>query len=327
MGKLFKVAPSPHVQGKESVKRIMLDVIIALIPAVVLSYLFFGLSSIVVIAVAVAAAVGFEYLMETYLIKSGNSVKDLSAVITGILLGLNLPSGIPIWLVVLGAFIAIVIAKLSFGGLGQNLFNPALVGRVFLLISYPVQMTTWSDNLMGVDGVSGATPLALLKQSISDGMSMTEISKIIPSDMDLLMGNVSGSMGEVSAIALLLGAAYMLFRKVITWHIPVSILGTIAIVQAVLFYATPDSMVFGSPIYHLFAGGVFLGALFMATDMATSPMSNKGQLIYGVGIGVITVAIRNWGAYPEGISFAILIMNAFTPLINTYVKPKRFGGK
>ncbi|MEI7503745.1 MAG: RnfABCDGE type electron transport complex subunit D, partial [Paludibacter sp.] len=245
-------------------------------------------------------------------------VYDGSAALTGLLLAFNLPSNIPIWMVIIGALVAIGIAKMSFGGLGNNPLNPALVGRVFLLISFPVAMTCWPRpipfNLHYIDAETAATPLALLKGQFVQ----------VPKLLDLLIGNMGGSIGEISAIALLLGFAYLLFNKIITWHIPVSILLTVFVFTGILHLVNPG-LYFMTPFFHLLTGGLLLGSIFMATDYATSPMTTRGMLVYGVGIGIITVIIRIFGAYPEGVSFAILIMNAFTPLINNYIKPKRFG--
>ena len=247
---------------------------------------------------------------------------DGSAILTGILLGFNMPSNLPIWIIIIGALVAIGVGKMTFGGLGQNPFNPALVGRVFLLISFPAQMTTWpvSGSVEYLDAQTGATPLALMKWAIQSGD--VSVLKDLPSSVDMLVGVHGGSLGEVSAILLLIGCLFMIVRKIITWHIPVSILGTVALLSGILHMANP---VYADPISVLCSGGLMLGACFMATDYVTSPMVPKGQIIYGVAIGALTVVIRNWGAYPEGMSFAILIMNAFTPLINTYCKPRRFG--
>jgi len=254
------------------------------------------------------------------------SINDGSALITGILLAFNVPAGLPWWIIVIGAVAAMGIGKLSFGGLGNNIFNPALVGRVFLLISFPVQMTTWPVTRQAtVDAVSSATPLALIKEGITSGTPVSQLLQDMPSASDMLLGNTAGSLGEISALMLILGGLYLLFKKVITWHIPVSVIGSVAIIAGIFWLADPQSYI--NPVYHLLTGGLMLGAIFMATDMVTSPMTPRGQIIYGVGIGAITISIRLFGAYPEGISFAILIMNAFTPLINNYVKPKRFGGK
>jgi len=261
------------------------------------------------------------------MLKKPVSVTDGSAIITGILLAFNLPSNLPVHLVIIGAFVAIAIGKMSFGGLGNNPFNPALVGRVFLLISFPVQMTSWpapiATRLSYVDAETAATPLAIVKEALKNGEPFSQIIKELPTYSDMLIGNIGGSLGEISVIALLIGFAYMLLRKIISWHIPVTMLGTIFIFSGILWLVNPDS--YADPVFHLLTGGAMLGAIFMATDMVTSPMSIKGQIIFAVGIGVLTVVIRTFGAYPEGVSFAILIMNAFVPLINTYVKPKRFG--
>jgi electron transport complex protein RnfD len=300
----------------------MYGVCIALVPALLASLWFFGLGAAIVLATSVLSCVFFEWAITKFLLKRpGCSICDGSAILTGLLLGFNLPSNLPIWLIIVGALVAIGIGKMTFGGLGQNPFNPALVGRVFLLISFPVQMTTWADNLHdSIDGVSGATPLSLMQKAIleKDASVLNEL----PSSLEMLFGQTEGSLGEVSALLLLLGCAYMLWKKIITWHIPVSILGTVAIFSGIMHIVNP---IYAMPHVVLMSGGLILGACFMATDYVTSPMTGKGQLIYGVCIGLLTVIIRNWGAYPEGMSFAILIMNAFTPLINTYCKPERFG--
>ncbi len=327
MGKLLSVSLSPHVHSGNSVKKEMYGVIIALIPAMLVSFYFFGLDAIRVTLISVLGAVGFEYLIQKYLLKVKPSVYDGSAIITGLLFAFNMPSNLPTWIILIGILVAIGIGKMSFGGLGQNPFNPALVGRVFLLISFPVQMTTWPKvnplNFSMVDAETAATPLALIKEGLKNGESLSSLMDKIPTTLDMFIGQVGGSLGEVSALAILLGGIYMLWKKIITWHIPVSMLGTIAIFSGILHLANPEA--YAGPLFHLLTGGAMLGAVFMATDMVTSPMTNKGMIIFGVGIGVLTVLIRVFGAYPEGVSFAILIMNAFVPLINTYVKPKRFG--
>ncbi|GET24114.1 RnfABCDGE type electron transport complex subunit D [Prolixibacter sp. NT017] len=323
MNKLLTVSPSPHVQGDESIRKIMYGVVLAMLPAFAMSVMFFGWNSVKVTLIAIAASVFFEYVIQKYIMKVKPTVDDGSAIVTGILLAFNVPVGLPVWLIVLGALVAIGVGKMSFGGLGQNPFNPALVGRVFLLISFPVQMTTWTANKVVADGFSGATPLGLLKEGLKNGETISQITSQLPSHFDLFWGNMSGSLGEISAVALLLGGVYMLWKKIISWHTPVAVLGTIFIFEGILWLANPDR--FMDPMFHLFTGGAMLGAIFMATDMVSSPMTHLGQLIFGIGIGIITVLIRNFGAYPEGISFAILIMNAFTPLINAYVKPARFG--
>ena len=325
MSKILTISPSPHIHQESSVSKIMQSVIIALIPALIWSFFVFGLPAVLTTLVSVIACVGFEWLIKKYLLKVNPSVSDGSAVLTGILLAMNLPASLPLWIVIIGALIAIGVAKMSFGGLGNNPFNPALVGRVFLLISFPVQMTTWPINNNAVDATTGATPLALIKAGLKSGTPVSDIMKELPTYSDLFIGNIGGSLGEISVVLLLIGFIFMLFKKVISWHIPVSVIGSIFIFTGILWLINPDQNI--NPVYHILTGGVMLGAIFMATDMVTSPMSKLGQLIFGVGIGVITVCIRVWGAYPEGISFAILIMNAFTPLINKFVKPKLFGGK
>jgi electron transport complex protein RnfD len=304
----------------------MYRVVFALIPALIWSVFVFGPDALRVTVIAVIACIAVEYIIQKYLMKVKPSIDDGSALITGILLAFNVPAGLPWWIIVIGAVAAIGIGKLSFGGLGNNIFNPALVGRVFLLISFPVQMTTWPVTRQAtVDAVSSATPLALIKEGITSGTPVSQLLQDMPSASDMLLGNTAGSLGEISALMLILGGLYLLFKKIITWHIPVSVIGSVAIIAGIFWLADPQSYI--NPVYHLLTGGLMLGAIFMATDMVTSPMTPRGQIIYGVGIGAITISIRLFGAYPEGISFAILIMNAFTPLINNYVKPKRFGGK
>ena len=326
MGKLI-VSLSPHAHGSDTVERNMYGVIVALIPALLVSFYFFGLGSAIVCATSVAACVLFEWAINKFMLRNERcTICDGSAVLTGLLLGFNLPSNLPIWIIIIGALFAIGLGKMPFGGLGNNLFNPALVGRAALLVAFPAQMTTWPKvGQLGsyLDAETGATPLAIMKQAIKAGDA--SILDQLPSSMDLFLGNHpdgAGAMGEICALALLLGLAYMLWKKIITWHIPVSIIGTVFVLAALMHVANP---VYADPVSVIFSGGLMLGAIFMATDYVTSPMTAKGQLIYGVCIGVLTVVIRNWGAYPEGMSFAILIMNAFTPLINNYVKPKRYG--
>lgn len=315
MNKL-NVSLSPHVHSGNSIQRCMLDVLIALVPALICSFVFFGVGALVVTVTSVAACVLFEFLIQKYILKNTPTLCDLSAVLTGVLLAFNVPSNLPIWIIIIGALVAIGIGKMSFGGLGGNIFNPALVGRVFLLVAYPVEMTTWPNSgemAYSADVVTGATPLALIGQYV--GGANVELPQI----MDCLLGTTGGAMGEVSAIALLLGFVYMLIRKTITWHIPVATLVS-AFVFSILFYGD-----FNIAVMEILCGGMMLGAIYMATDYVSSPMNSKGQLIYGACIGFLTIVIRRFGAYPEGMSFAILIMNAFTPLINTYVKPTRFG--
>lgn len=317
------VSLSPHVHSGDSVQKNMYGVCLALVPALIASLYFFGLGAAVVLLASIVSCVAFEWLISKFILKRTQlSVTDGSALLTGLLLGFNLPSNLPIWIVVLGALVAIGVGKMTFGGLGQNPFNPALVGRVFLLISFPAQMTTWpvSGTIGYIDAQTGATPLALMKWAIQSGDA--SVLSDMPSALSLAIGQYGGSLGEVSALLLLLGCVFMIVRKIITWHIPVSILLTVALVSGALHMANPA---YADPLSVLCTGGLMLGACFMATDYVTSPMVAKGQIIYGVCIGLLTIVIRNWGAYPEGMSFAILIMNAFTPLINTYCKPRRFG--
>lgn len=316
------VSPSPHIHGGDSISKNMYGVLIALIPAFLVSLYFFGLGALVVTATSVIACVLFEYLIQKFLMKKEPTLCDGSAVLTGLLLAFNLPSNLPVWIILIGALAAIGIGKMSFGGLGNNIFNPALVGRVFLLISFPAQMTTWplvdagtSFPMTYTDVQTGATVLSLLNEGVAE----------LPSYANMLMGRMGGSLGEVSAIALILGLLFMLWKKIITWHIPVSILVTVFVFTGIMHLVNPAHYV--NPFVHLLSGGLLLGAIFMATDYVTSPMSKNGMLVYGVGIGILTTVIRLFGAYPEGMSFAILIMNAFTPLINSYIKPKHFGGK
>lgn len=318
------VSLSPHVHSDDSVQKNMYGVIIALIPALLVSFYMFGLGAVIVTLTSVVACMFFEWAITKFILKrSRNTILDGSAALTGLLLAFNLPSNLPLWIIIIGALVAIGIGKMTFGGLGCNPFNPALVGRVFLLISFPVQMTSWpltSQWTSYTDAATGATPLALMKQAVHGD---TEALSQLPSVLDLFLGNNPGCVGEISAVALLLGLAYMLWKKIITWHIPVSILLTVFVFASILNLVDPVKYAGG--LTHLFTGGLMLGAIFMATDYVTSPMNHKGMLIYGVAIGFLTVVIRTFGAYPEGMSFAILIMNAFTPLINTYCKPKRFG--
>ncbi|WP_455666876.1 RnfABCDGE type electron transport complex subunit D [Phocaeicola sp.] len=330
MANKFIVSLSPHVHSGDSVQKNMYGVLIALIPALLVSLFAFGLGAAIVTITSVAACVFFEWAISKFIMKQDKcTICDGSAVITGVLLAFNLPSNLPIWIIIIGALVAIGIGKMTFGGLGCNPFNPALVGRVFLLISFPVQMTSWpqAGQLTSyLDAQTGATPLAIMKQAIKAGDA--SILNELPSSLNMLIGipDVSqmgaGCLGEISAAALILGLLFMLWKKIITWHVPVSILGTVFVFAGLMHLANP---IYASPLAVLLSGGMMLGAIFMATDYVTSPMTHKGMIIYGVAIGFLTVVIRNFGAYPEGMSFAILIMNAFTPLINTYCKPKRFG--
>lgn len=314
------IAPSPHVQSDRSTACIMRDVVIALLPALVVSAVVFGANVLFITALSVCACVVSEYLIQRFIVRGATTVGNWSAVVTGVLLAFNLPATIPWWIVLIGAFVAIGIAKMTFGGLGKNPFNPALVGRVFLLIAYPVQMTSF-PAVEGFDALSGATPLAAVKQGTVSASALDV--------QDLMLGNMPGSLGEVAALALLAGFVYLLWRKVITWHVPVTILATMALFAAVAAVCSgmTGAALWQFPLFHVLAGGALLGSIFMATDYSTSPMTVKGGIIFAIGIGAITMCIRLWGAYPEGMSFAILIMNSVVPLLNKYVKPKRFGVK
>ena len=326
MGKLI-VSLSPHAHGTDTVERNMYGVIIALLPALLVSFYFFGLGSVIVTVTSVVACVFFEWAISKYILKRERlTILDGSAALTGLLLALNLPSNLPVWIILIGALFAIGVAKMTFGGLGNNLFNPALVGRCALLVAFPAQMTTWPKvGQWGryLDAETGATPLSIMKEAVKNGDA--SVLNQLPDSLSLFLGSHpdgAGAMGEICALALLVGLAYMLWKKIITWHIPVSIIATVFVFAGLLHMANPA---YADPLSVILSGGLMLGAIFMATDYVTSPMIPKGQIIYGVAIGFLTIVIRNWGAYPEGMSFAILIMNAFTPLINNYVKPKRFG--
>ena len=319
MNKLL-VSPSPHLHTKTSTKSLMRDVVIALLPAVVVSVLFYGWSELLVLGVSVASCVLLEYLITKYLLRKTCTVGDYSAVVTGILLALNLPATTPWWIVFIGAVVAIGVAKMTFGGIGQNLFNPAIVGRVFLLISFPAQMTDWTRPQGfiggGLDALSGATPLGLAKEG--------GVAAVADLDyLDMLFYNIGGSAGELSAIAIIAGFIYLLARRVIRPYITLSILVTVALFSDIFWMIDPAT--YTDPVFNLLTGGVLLGSVFMATDYVTSPMSNVGGIIYGVGIGVITMLIRYFGAYPEGMSFAILIMNSVVPLINKWCHTKKYG--
>ena len=297
------VSVSPHIKSKESIPRIMWSVVVALIPAMGVSIYFFGLRALATISVSVVTALLTEGIIQR-LRRKPITVSDGSSVVTGILLALVLPPGIPLWMVAIGSFCAIALAKQVFGGLGYNIFNPALVGRAILLASFPLAMTTWRKPF---EALTCATPLALVKEGIFQEL---------PSYGELFIGRVGGSLGETSALALLIGAIFLLFRGYISWHIPLSYLGTVALLTAI----------FGQdPLFHLLAGGLILGAFFMATDMVTTPLTKKGKLVFGIGAGIIVVVIRLKGGYPEGVCYSILLMNACTPLIDRWIRPRIFG--
>lgn len=335
--KLLHVSGSPHVHSSESVKKIMWSVVIALLPAFLVSVYFFGMPVIVLTLVSVGCCMLFEWLIQRFLLKCESTVLDGSAVITGMLVAFNVPATLPIWILIIGDLVAIGIAKMAFGGLGKNLFNPAITARVFLLISFPVQMTTWPVprrfNMLA-DAVTGPTPLGVIKEGVKAGAPVDSLMNTpvalsdgtfanMPSNIDYLFGQMGGSFGEVSAIAILLGALYLMWRKVITWHIPVSFILTAFLFAGIFWLVDPTQ--FANPLFHLVTGGLMLGACFMATDMVTSPTSPWGMIVFGVGCGLITMIIRLFGAYPEGVSFSILIMNALVPLIDKAFKPKRFA--
>jgi electron transport complex protein RnfD len=323
------VSPSPHIHSNDTVQKLMYGVVVSLIPALLISFFVFGLNSLYVMSLSVLFCMGTEYVLTRFLLKQEPTVTDGSAIITGILLGFNVPASLPWWALLIGSIVAIGVGKTAFGGLGNNPFNPALVGRVFLLISFPVQMTSWpipfASRFQFIDAATGATPLAIIKEGIDAGKPISELMSEIPSYLSLLLGDLGGCLGEISAVGLITGFAYMLWKKITTWHVPVAMLGTMFIFTGVLWLINPDKYI--DPVFHILTGGALLGAFYMATDYVTSPMTVKGMLIYGVGIGFITVVIRVFGSYPEGVSFAILIMNGFVPLMDKYIKPKRFGSK
>ena len=320
------VSPSPHIHSKTSTKSLMRDVVIALLPAVIVSIVFYGWKELLVISVSVLSCVLLESLITRYMLRKPDTICDWSAAVTGVLLALNLPPTTPWWVVLIGAAVAIGVAKMTFGGLGQNVFNPALVGRVFLLISFPTYMTHWEipQGLFGLDAVTGATPLGVIKEGLMQGGDVAGImAENGYSYSQMLLANIGGSAGEASAIALLVGFVYLLVRKVIKPWITLSVLGTVAVVS--LIFSLIDPAQYTGPLFNLLSGGMILGACFMATDYVTSPMSTKGGIVFGGGIGFITLMIRYFGAYPEGMSFAILIMNSTVPLLNRWFHQKKYG--
>ena len=322
---MLKLSTAPHLNTPTTTQSIMLDVIIALMPALIVSLIVFGIGALKVIVTAVAGCVLFEYVICRYFFKTQNTTNDLSAIITGLLLAFNLPSNFPIDMTLIGCFMAIVVAKMAFGGIGKNIFNPALVGRVFLFISFPVQMTTWPKpqilSFMNIDMETSATTLGILKHLQADEYKTKVLE--IPSYWDMFIGNIGGCIGEVSALALILGFLYLLYRRIIRWHIPVYYIGTFAILCIGHWLVTGDMRF--EPLTHILSGGILLGAIFMATDYTTSPMSKEGRIIFAIGCGILTYVIRFYGVYPEGVSFAILIMNAFVPLIDNIFIPRIFG--
>ena len=324
--KQLTVSPSPHVHSPASTNRIMLDVVIALLPALLVSFLFYGWSELLVIAVSAVSCVGLEWLIARFVMKRPELFSGSSALVTGLLLAMNLPTTSPWWMIVVGAVVAIGIAKMSFGGLGQNIFNPAITARVFLLISFPVQMTNWAmpaSGFIAADAVSGATPLGIIKEGIKSGLPIPEILEANGMSAVSILRDIGGSGGEISAVALLVGFVYLLIRKVVKPWIPLSIICTIALISLIFHGIDPDR--FTGVAFNLVTGGVLLGSFFMATDYVTSPVSNWGGVVFGVGIGLIVMMIRYFGSYPEGMSFAILIMNCFVPLINRAFHQKKYG--
>ncbi|MBQ3873132.1 MAG: RnfABCDGE type electron transport complex subunit D [Bacteroidales bacterium] len=320
------VSPSPHIHSKDSTMSLMRDVVIALVPAVICSFVFYGWREILLMLVSVASCVCLEWAVTKYMLKQPSTIGDLSAVVTGILLGLNLPYSTPLWVVFIGAVVAICVAKLTFGGIGQNIWNPALVGRVFLLVSFPTYMTTWGAPQGVVDAVSGPTPLGAIQEGLMQGASVQDImAEHGYSYSSMLFANLGGSAGEVCALALLAGFVYLCVRKVIKPWITLSIFATVAVTALIFWGINPAR--FTDPLFNLLSGGLILGACFMATDYVTSPMSVWGGVVFGIGIGFLTMMIRYFGSYPEGVSFAILIMNSVVPLLNMWFKQKKFGRK
>ena len=329
---MLKISTAPHINSPQSTQSIMRDVIIALMPAFVVALCVFGVSALEVIITSVAGCVVFEYMICKYLMHIQPTTWDLSAVVTGLLLGYNLPAGFPIWMNLIGCFVAIAITKMAFGGIGKNLFNPALAGRVFLLISFPMEMTTWPKphifDFMNTDMQTDATTLGILKHLDAE-TSATALSRAttnqeqLPDYLDMFLGNIGGSIGEISTLALILGFIYLLYRRIISWHIPVYYIATFMILTTIHWLLTGSTQ--AEPMTQLLSGGLFLGAIFMATDYTTSPMSKQGRIIFAIGCGILTYVIRFYSVYPEGVSFAILIMNAFVPMIDNLCVPRVFG--
>ena len=313
----LKVSFPPHIRSEETIERIMYSVALALMPATFFSVYLFGFDALLVTLVSVASCIGFEYLCNRIRKRDHLSCWDGSGFVTGLLLALNLPAGLPLGMVVLGSFVAIVFAKEVFGGLGFNIFNPALVARVFLLISFPAAMTSWPVHRgAGVDGLTSATPLGLIKTEGIEAVQNLGIE-------DMMLGFSGGCLGETSGIFLILGAAFLMYRKLITYVIPLGYMGSTVLFCWIAQLVDP-SLTFG-PLQHLFSGGLILGACFMATDMVTSPLTAKGQWVFAIGCGTLTAILRLWGSFPEGVSFAILLMNAAVPLIERWeLRPKNF---
>ena len=326
MENMLYVNSSPHIRSEVTTQRLMLDVIIALIPAAFAGIYFFGFRAALLIAVTVISSVGFEYLIRKVL-KRNNTIGDLSAAVTGFILALNLPPELPFWMAIVGSFFAIVIVKQLFGGLGYNFLNPALAARAFLIVSYGARMTTWTrpfTTAADIDSVSLATAADIDAVSFATPLGALKEGSNLPELMDMFLGNIGGSLGETSALALIIGGIYLIARSVISWHIPVIYIGTVGLLAWIM---GPNGIFTGNPLFHILAGGLMLGAIFMATDNTTSPMTKKGTIIYAIGCGVLTMLFRLYTNMPEGVSYAILLMNVSVPMIDRCTKPARFGGK
>lgn len=320
MSKRLTTGLSPHIKSPQSVSRVMWAVSIALIPAFVASVTFFGPRALAVLAVGVLSCVLTEAFIQAFMLKKPVTVSDGSAVVTGLLLAFNIPVSIPLWMVAVGGFVAIGIAKMAFGGIGNNPFNPALVGRAFMATSFAAPMTNW--RLPGVfDGSTGATPLGIIEKASESGMAALQAE--LPGYFDMFIGNIGGSLGETSALAIMLGGIFLIARGLIDWRTPLFFLGSLAAFTGIFWAISPSS--YADPLFHVLAGGAMLGAWFMATDMTTTPMSRNGRIVFAVGAGLITGIIRLFGALPGGVSYGILIMNALVPAIDNHIRPKRFA--
>ncbi len=311
---------SPHIKSPQSVAKVMWAVSIALIPSFIASVTFFGPRALLVLAVAVLSCVLTEAFIQAFMLKKPITVSDGSAVVTGLLLAFNIPVSIPLWMVAVGGFVAIGIGKMAFGGIGNNPFNPALVGRAFMTTSFAAPMTNWRLPLV-FDGSTGATPLGIIENAAQTGMSALQSD--LPGYFNMFIGNIGGSLGETSALAILIGGIFLIARGLIDWRTPLFFLGSLAAFTGIFWGIAPES--YADPLFHVLAGGAMLGAWFMATDMTTSPMSRKGRIIFAVGAGLLTGIIRLFGAFPGGVSYAILIMNAMVPVIDNHIRPKRFA--
>ena len=326
---MLKISTAPHISSPKTTKGIMLDVIIAMLPAFIASVLLFGVNALLITVTAITSCVVFEYFFQKYLLHNEPVVHNLSAIVTGMLLAFNLPSNIPLVLVIIGSFVAIVVTKTAFGGIGKNIFNPALAGRVFLFISFPAFMSSWPKpqflQFFNADAVTSATPLNIMKyaDATTSATKLVEKAESLPNYVEMFVGNTGGCIGETSALAILLGLLYMLARRVISWKIPFFYVATVFILFAIMHETTGDARY--DPLSHILSGGLMLGAVFMATDYTTSPMTDKGKIIFAIGCGILTFVIREYSSYPEGVSFAILIMNAFVPLIDKIYIPKVYG--